>query len=446
MSDGSHRSVKPLSGDFSGICLYLKVKTTGTLFKDKKDGKAMKTSWDTTSDAFRQLTAQKGKPPVVLQIIPALNSGGVEQGVIDINAAIVAAGGQSIVVSSGGLRVHEITRAGGIHIAMPVQSKNPITMTLNISRLRRLIRKRGVDIVHACSRAPAWSAQRAVQGTDARYVTSCHAAHKITSGLKRFYNSSIAAGERVIAVSHFLADYLEGNYKVDPNIIRVIHRGVAIERFHPNSVTPDRLIDVARHMRIPDGVSVVILPGRLSRIKGHMFLLDAIESLQRKDLFCVFVGSDIGNESYRKELESYIENKNLSGSVRIISDCKDMPAAYMISTVVVSPSLVPEGFGRVAIEAQAMGRPVIATDHGGTRETILPDETGWLVKPGDVAMLTRCLDQALNLDARGRAMLATRAMGHIADHFTNERMCQGTLDVYAEVLNAAATGALRRAA
>jgi glycosyltransferase involved in cell wall biosynthesis len=405
----------------------------------------MKGSWDMTSEAFQQLTRQRGRAPVVLQIIPALNSGGVEQGVIDINAAIVAAGGVSIVVSSGGQRVHEITRAGGTHVTMPVQSKNPITMTLNISRLRRLIKKMDVDVVHACSRAPAWSAGRAVQGTAARYVTSCHAAHKISGGLKRFYNSSIAGGERVIAVSHFLADYLEENYKVDPNIIRVIHRGVAIEKFHPNSVTPDRLINVAQHMRIPDGASVIMLPGRLSRIKGHMFFLDAIEMLQRKDIFCVFVGSDIGNESYRRELESYIENKNLSGSVRIVGDCRDMPAAYMISTVIVSPSLVPEGFGRVPVEAQAMGRPVIATDHGGARETILPDETGWMVKPGDVETLARYLDKALNLDARGRAMLATRAMGHVVDHFTNERMCQCTLDVYAELLGSAA-GNLRVAA
>lgn len=397
----------------------------------------MNASWDMTSEAFRRLSGQRGRPPVIMQIIPALNSGGVEQGVIDINAAIVAAGGVSIVVSSGGQRVHEITRAGGTHVTMPVRSKNPIVMSLNVARLRRLIRKTGADVVHACSRAPAWSAGRAVQGTAAHYVTGCHAAHKISGGLKRFYNSSIAGGERVIAVSHFLADYLEENYKVDPNIIRVIHRGVAIEKFHPNSVTPDRLINVAQHMRIPDGASVIMLPGRLSRIKGHMFLLDAIEMLQRKDVFCVFVGSDIGNESYRRELENYIEAKELSGAVRIVGDCKDMPAAYMISTVVVSPSLVPEGFGRVPVEAQAMGRPVIATDHGGARETILPEETGWMVKPGNVEMLARYLDRALTLDARGRAMLATRAMGHVADHFTNERMCQGTLDVYAELLDSA---------
>lgn len=393
--------------------------------------------YDSTSIAFRRFVETK-RPPVVLQILPALNAGGVEQGVVDISNAVVRAGGKSIVVSAGGLRVHEITKNGGIHIALPVQSKNPITLWGNIGRLRKIIREHNVDIVHACSRAPAWSAERAVVGTGAHYITSCHAAHKISGKLKRFYNSSIAKGKRVIAVSHFLADYLEQNYNVDPKIIRVIHRGVALERFHPNSVTPERMIRTSQLMRIPEGAAVIMLPGRLSRIKGHMFLLDAIDMLHRKDLFCLFVGTDIGNESYRKELEAYIESKNLGSCVRIVTDCNDMPAAYMISTVVVSPSLVPEGFGRVPIEAQAMGRPVIATNHGGTRETILREETGWLVEPGDATTLARHLQYALNLDPRGRAMLATKAMAHVAEHFTNEQMCQGTLDVYAELLEGAA--------
>lgn len=396
---------------------------------------------DNTSIAFRQFV-ESGHAPVIMQVLPALESGGVEQGVVDINAAVVRAGGRSIVVSSGGRRVHEITKAGGTHIEMPVHSKNPITMAANVKRLRGLIREHDVDIVHACSRAPAWSAVRAVQGTRARFVTSCHAAHKLGGPLKRFYNSSIAKGERVIAVSHFLADYLEQNYRVDPNIIRVVHRGVAIEKFHPNSVTPERLVALARQMRIPDGAAVVLLPARLTRIKGHMFLLDAIAKLQKRDVFCLFVGSDVGNESYRKELETYIAARALGGQVRIETKCDDMPAAYMIATVVVVPSIVPEGFGRVPIEAQAMGRPVIATDHGGARETILRDETGWLVPPGEVAALSQALTEAMGLDLRGRAMLATQAMNNVATHFTNEQMCQGTLDVYAEVLQLANMKAL----
>ncbi len=398
-------------------------------------------SQDAVSAAFRNFVGQT-RAPVIMQIVPALNSGGVEQGVIDLNAAIVKAGGHSIVVSSGGARVREIVKAGGTHIILPVESKNPITIATNIARLRKIIRANNVDIVHACSRAPAWSAGRAVQGTSARYVTSVHSAHKIGGSLKRLYNSSITKGERVITVSHFLADYLEKNYQVDSTKIRVVHRGVALEKFHPNSVTPDRLIKVAKQWRVPDGASVIMLPARLSRIKGHMFLIDALQQLQTKDFFCLFVGSDIGNENYHKELETYIENSGLGGSVRIVNHCDDMPAAYMLSTVVVSPSLEPEGFGRIAIEAQAMGRPLITTDHGGSRETVLRDETGWLVTPGDVPGLTAALKEALSLDAGQRAKLATHAMSHIGSHIKKDSMSAATLDVYAELLHAAGTLAL----
>ena len=395
----------------------------------------------TVSIAFRSFV-DRIRAPVIMQVLPELNSGGVEQGVVDINAAIAKAGGHSIVVSAGGKRVHEITRAGGVHITLPVDSKNPLVIAANIGRLRKIIRDYNVDIVHACSRAPAWSAWRAVQGTSAKYVTSCHAAHKITGVLKKLYNSSIAKGDLVIAVSHFLADYLEENYEAEPERLRVIHRGLAIEKFHPNSVTPDRLIKITQAWRIPDGASVIMLPGRLSRIKGHMFLIDALQKLQQKDIFCVFVGSTLGNEHYAKELESYVESKGMEGHIRIVNNCEDMPAAYMLATVVVAPSLVPEGFGRIAVEAQAMGRPFITTDHGGSRETVLRNETGWLVAPGDVVELAGALHEALSLDNRQRAMLATRAMSHVAQHFTNEQMCASTLDVYAELLAAASMRAL----
>jgi len=389
---------------------------------------------DTVSIAFRQLV-EGGKPPVVMQVVPALESGGVEQGVIDINAAIVKAGGKSIVVAAFGKRVHEITRAGGTFVQLPVKSKNPLTMLLNVWRLRRVIRKYNVDVVHACSRAPAWSARRAVKGTKAHFITSCHAAHTVGNIFKRFYNSSIASGERVIAVSHFLADYLEQNYGTDPEKIRVIHRGITLAKYHPNAVTPERLIKVAQSWRVPDGASVIMLPGRVTRKKGHQFLIDALYSLRMPDVFCVFLGSSLGNEAYRAELEKYISEKGLEGSVRIVPACDDMPAAYMLATVTVAPTLEPEGFGRIAIEAQAMGRPVIVTDHGGVRETVLRDETGWMVPAGDVSALASAVREALSLDNKERALLATRGMAHVAENFTNDKMCSKTLDVYAEVIN-----------
>ncbi len=384
--------------------------------------------------------APRNKKPVILQVIPALGAGGAEQGCIDICAELVRAGAMALVASHGGNRIHEIERAGGMHIDLPVHSKNPFTMWLNIKRLRRLIRRYDVDIVHARSRAPAWSALHACKGTDARFVTTCHAPYNTQNSAKNFYNSSISRGERVIAISHFVADYLRAQYKVDPRRIRVIHRGIALEKFHPTAVTPERMIKLSRAWRLPDGAPIIMLPGRLTRWKGHHVLIEAMAMLGRPDVFCVLIGDDQGRSAYRQELDDLIRAKGLETQMRLVDHCSDMPAAYMLATVVVSASTDPEGFGRVPVEGQAMGRPVIAADHGGTRETIMRGETGWLVPPGDAAALTRAMGEALSLTPAQRAVLATRAMAHIAAHFTRERMADETLNVYAELLEEKLTG------
>lgn len=374
------------------------------------------------------------KQPVIMQIIPELGPGGAEQGCIDIAAALVKAGAKAIVVSHGGARIPELLRAQAVHINLPVHSKNPAIMMANIFRLRRLIKKHGVDIVHARSRAPAWSALQACKGTQARFMTTCHAPYNISGKAKRFYNSCIARGERVIAISGHVADYLRKNYKIDRRNIRLIHRGVALEKFHPTAVTAERLIKLSQAWRLPDGASIIMLPGRITRWKGHHVLIKAMAMLSRPDVFCVLIGSDQGRTAYREELEETIREKGLEGQIRIVDHCDDMPAAYMLATVVVSASTDPEGFGRIPIEAQAMGRPIIATDHGGARETIVRGETGWLIPPGDERALCVALQEALSLDPTQRAMLATREMTHIAHNFTKDKMAQETLNVYAELL------------
>ena len=372
--------------------------------------------------------------PVIMQIIPELGPGGAEQGCIDIAAELVAGGAQAIVVSNGGARVHELARIGAVHINMPVHSKNPVVMWKNVGALRKLIERYNVNVVHARSRAPAWSAHYACKKTKAHYMTTCHAPYNISGETKKFYNSSIAQGERVIAISHYVANYLREFYKLDDRTIRLIPRGIPIEKFHPTAVTPERLITLAQNWRIPDGANVIMLPGRLTRWKGHSVLIDALELLNRKDLFCVIIGSDQGRKEYRKELEAHIEAKNLGGQVRMVEHCNDMPAAYMLATVVVCPSTDPEGFGRVPVEAQAMGRPIVASDHGGAQETIVRGQTGWLAEPGSAESLAGGINEALALSPTQRSMLATRAMAHVAENFTKEQMADKTLDVYAELL------------
>ncbi len=369
-----------------------------------------------------------------MQIIPELGAGGAEQGCIDIATEIVRAKAQAIVISNGGYRVSELSRIGAIHIDMPVHSKNPAVMLKNISQIRKLIKRYDVGIVHARSRAPAWSAWRACKGTNARFVTTCHAPYNITNKAKHFYNKSIAQGELVIAISDYVAQYLMQNYDVPAERIRTIHRGIPIEKFHPTAVNAERMIKLATQWRIPDGANIIMMPARLTRWKGHHVLIDAMAKIRRSDVFCVMIGSDQGRADYRQELEQTIEEKGLGTQMRIVDQCQDMPAAYMLATVVVSASTDPEGFGRVPVEAQAMGRPIIASDHGGARETIIRGETGWHVPPGDPDPLANAILEALSLDAGQRAILATRSMAHVAANFTKEIMADKTLGVYAELL------------
>ncbi|MFP4098603.1 MAG: glycosyltransferase family 4 protein [Alphaproteobacteria bacterium] len=372
---------------------------------------------------------------VIMQIIPNLGAGGAEQGCIDMAAAIKEAGATSIVVSNGGYRTVELERIGATHIKLPVHSKNPLIMLTNIMRLKRLIKKHNVNIVHVRSRAPAWSAWYACKNNKkCHFMTTCHAPYKVTCNMKRRYNSIITRGARVIAISNYVAQYLKKNYTIDPSIIRTIHRGIPIERFHPSAVSPERMIDLAEQWRVPDGAYVIMLPGRVTRWKGHHVMIEAIEKLDRDDVFCIMIGSDQGRKDYRRELENTIDAKKLGSKVRIVDQCTDMPAAYMLSTIVVSASTEPEGFGRVPVEAQAMGKPVIATDHGGAKETIIPDITGWLIPHSNPEALANAIKEILDMGSTQHAILAARSMEHAAKNFAKKIMTEKTLDVYAELL------------
>ena len=318
----------------------------------------------------------------ILQVIPNLGAGGAEQTTVDVTAAIVKAGHRAIVVSNGGPRVVDIQRAGGTHIDMPVHSKNPITMWMNIGRLKRIIREHSVDIIHARSRAPAWSALKAARDTGIKFLTTCHAPFNIgDSEWKRKYNSSIARGDLIIANSEFVAHYLVDNYQVPIPKIRVIPRGIPMEKFNSSLVTAERMLRLSQSWRIPEVATVVLLPGRLTRWKGQTILIEAMAKLKRKDVYCVLLGDNQGRSEYSDELDTLIHNLQLEQRVRIADHCDDMAVAYMMANVVVSASTEPEGFGRVAVEAQAMGRPTIATSIGGSKETIIDGVTGWLVPP-----------------------------------------------------------------
>jgi glycosyltransferase involved in cell wall biosynthesis len=378
--------------------------------------------------------AEGTRPPAVLQVLPRLVAGGVERGTVEVAAALVAAGWSSWVASEGGPMVHELEKAGAQHIALPLASKNPLVMRRNVGRLAKLIRNTRIDVLHARSRAPAWSAAAAARRTGCHLVTSFHNVYGAGTALRRWYNSVMGRGERVIAISQFVAENAVALYGVAPERLRIVHRGVDLQRFDPTHVFAERIVSLARSWRLPDGAPVVMLPGRLTRWKGQLDLVDALARLGRRDIRCLLVGSDEGKTGYRREIEERVRQHRLENVVGIVDHCADMPAAYMLADVVVSASNRPEGFGRVAIEAQAMGRPVIATGHGGARETIIDGETGWLVPPSDPEAMAGALVEALSLTGGQRQDLAVRARGHVAAHFSTAAMCAAEIAVYEELL------------
>lgn len=377
---------------------------------------------------------RESRAPVVLQVLPRLEGGGAESEAVDLAIALKAAGWGSAVASAGGAMVRLLERHRIPHLALPLQSKNPFVMRANVGRLRRLIRSHGVDIIHARSRAPAWSAEAAAKRTGARFITTVHGAYAAEGILKRRYNAVMTRGERVIAISDFVARDLRETYAIDPERLRPIRRGVDVTLFNPDNVTQERIIQLATAWKLPDDRQVILMPGRFSRRKGHELLIEALAELGRRDILCVMVGGDTGSPDYLASLEKRARQCEVLELIRFADFCRDLAAGYMLSDVVVSASLHPEAFGRTLAEALAMGRPVVGPDHGGTREVLKDGTLGWLFQPGDAGSLARALNEALSLNSGARVRFADEAMRWVRDEFSNERMCARTIDVYSELL------------
>lgn len=382
--------------------------------------------------------------PAVLQILPRLETGGVERGTIEIADALRNAGARPIVVSAGGPMERELERMDAVHIRMPVASKNPFRIWRNIDALVDVIKRYDVKLVHARSRAPAWTARAAARRCGVPFVTTFHGTYnRGPFGIKTPYNAIMAAGDRVIAISNFIARHIQEHYRVPQERIRIIPRGVDLNRFDPAKVSPERMIALANQWRLREDLPVIMLPGRLTRWKGQLVLIEALARLGRQDLICLLVGSDQGRARYRAQLEAAVADKGLQGVVHIVNGCNDMAAAYLLTDWVISASTDPEAFGRVVVEAQAMGRPVIATRHGGALETVIPGETGWLVAPGDPGEMAAAIGNAIDTPPEVRARMAEASQTRAREEFSRQLMCERTLAVYAELLGDLAPWARR---
>jgi len=381
----------------------------------------------------------KGK--TLLQILPSLYSGGVERGTVEIARAAVNAGMNSIVVSSGGKLVSQIENDGSKHITIDAESKNPFTIRSNSKELIEIIEEYNVDIVHARSRAPAWSAYKACQKTNAHFVTTFHGLHSLKGIGKRKYNSVMTFGEKVIAASQFISEHIQNEYDVPLEKISVIPRGVDMEYFDPENVSEDRIKALKSKWGITDNRPVIFLPGRITRWKGQDFLLDSLSRLTEAPSYhCIIAGDSFRHPKFHTELTQKILELNLGKFVKIVDSTDDMPAAYKLSNLVISASQKPEAFGRIAIEAQAMGKPVVVTNIGGSKETVIDGTTGRRVDPNFTKEMSEGILKGLMLSENQKHNIAITNRQHILDNFSLDQMCSKTLDLYKSILNNNAIG------
>jgi glycosyltransferase involved in cell wall biosynthesis len=378
---------------------------------------------------------------VIMQILPALNSGGVERGTVDIANFIAKSGFKSIVVSTGGA-LRAFLKKDVQHIELSVKSKNPWTIFRNIKKIRALILLHKVSILHVRSRAPAWSAYFAAKGTDCKIVNTFHGTYSLglickkTSLIKKAYNKIMLKGDKTIAVSNSIKTHIEDNYPDNFNNdnIEVIHRGVDITTFDPKILSEQIKINFITKWQIPNDKKIIMLPGRITSWKGHEFLLDSLRLLHRDDYLCLFVGDSTSKESYKKRLIQKIIALGLQGKIKFISNTTSMSTVYTICDVVISASIEPEAFGRVAVEAQAMERIIIATNIGGSKETVIHNKTGYLVEPNDTQAMAKKIDEVLSIDEKSYRKIGQAGRKNVLENFTNDLMYQKTINIYQNLL------------
>lgn len=382
------------------------------------------------------MSNKKDKKPVVLQVLPELNQGGVELGTIEIATELQKQGIKNFVASAGGRMAYHLEKAKIEHFTLPLKTKNPFKLWLNYRRLVKIIKENGVNIVHARSRAPAWSAYWAAKKTGAKYLTTFHGTYGLgPKGIKKVYNKVMTYGDLVIAISNHIKQHILKHYKCDESKIRLIHRCVNMENFDVNNISAERMIKIMEENHLPEDKPIILLVGRLTRWKGQKLLIEALDKIKDKDFFCVFVGDDQGRTYYTQELKDAIVAKGMEGRFSFIRHLTDIPAMMMMSDVVVSASIEPEAFGRIAAEGEAMGRIVVASNIGGSLENLVDGKTGKHFISGDADSLAEALTWALNLSTQEREEIGAAAIDYVKNNFTKQIMCEKTIAVYNELVN-----------
>ena len=378
----------------------------------------------------------------VLQVIPKLGFGGAETGCYDLAHYLGENKCPSYIVTSGGELLKYINKKKVKLIRLPVHSKNPIIIFFNSIALVLLILFFNITVVHARSRAPAWSCLLATKITRRKFVTTFHGTYNFKNTVKKFYNSVMVRSDLVIAGSNFIFSHINDNYKKYLNFNKkflVIFRGINVDYFDPSTTLEAEEDKLLLNWEIEKNKKIILMPGRLTKWKGQELFIEALnlvnQDLGYKAFYAIILGSDQGRDIYTKKIKRLAEQHRLTSQLKFIKNCKDMPLAYQISDLVVSASIEPEAFGRVVVEAQSMEKPVIASNIGGSNETIIDNKTGFLFESGNPESLSKKIVQVLNLDKSILKSIGIESRKNIIKKFNVEKMCFSTYSEYKKLLN-----------
>ena len=383
----------------------------------------------------------------VLQVIPKLGYGGAETGCYDLAHYLHEQNAKSYIVTSGGPLLKYIDKKKVKLIRLPVQSKNPILIFLNSIILTLIILFSGINIVHARSRAPAWSCFIACKITRRKFVTTFHGTYNFNSSVKKFYNSVMVKSELIIAGSNFIFSHINENYsnylKKNQKLL-TIFRGINLDYFDGTKIKDNDGSKLINEWKIDKSLSfyqkkIILFPGRLTAWKGHEMFIEALNLFKQKNpdklFFVIILGSDQGRKIYKKKIQRLIEQYRLIQDIVFIDNCEKMPLAYKIANIVINCSIEPEAFGRVAVEAQAMEKVIVASDIGGSKETIIDNKTGFLFKAGDANALSEKLAHIFELDETTLKSIGNEGRKNVTNKFNVEKMCFTTYSEYKKLLS-----------
>ena len=383
----------------------------------------------------------------ILQVIPRLGYGGAETGCFDLAHYLSENNCSSFIVTSGGELIKYIDKKKVKLIRLPVHSKNPILMLFNSLALIAIILFFNISIVHARSRAPAWSCLLATKITRKKFVTTFHGTYNFNNGVKKFYNSVMLKSDLIIAGSNFIFSHINKNYSDYLDLKKkflVIFRGINTEYYNSKKIVQadeNKILkqwDIEKYVDLKN-IPLILLPGRLTHWKGQEMFIEALYNVNKempdKEFFAVILGSDQGRKVYKKKLIRLVEQYRLQNCIKFIDKCELMPIAYKVSDIVVSSSIEPEAFGRVSVEAQSMEKPILASDIGGSKETIINDKTGFLFEAGKPESLSKKLIHVLNLDESTLKFVGIEGRKNVIKKFNIEKMCFSTYSEYKKLIN-----------